>query len=336
VADIDSQRIVALDAADGRRKWIFPVGSRVDFPPTLHKGLCLFAAKDGWVYCLNAADGSLAWKLLITPRERLIGGQDKLESLWPMVSDVLVANGFGYASAGLGFDHLGGVRAVAFRPETGEVVWSQTYFDGKHTGYGAGPCANMLVAGNGTKGPALAMGGILLDPSSGKILQRRGSIPGTLRGGMDDYLAGGVSIPRNGEDRAPVGLEDGRIWGKAIAFDRDLSVAYAAGGGPETWEYKGKINLYAKKVPGKANLWEKPDSEMTVDDIVLTPQFAYCVGHYQRVKKDPELLVLSREDGKVLNTVPVEGFPALNGMSAAGQWLLISTREGKLICLEGK
>lgn len=334
VADIDGQRIAALDAADGKQRWVFPVGSRVDFPPTLYKGLCLFAAKDGWVYCLNAPDGSLAWKLLVAPRERLIGGQDKLESLWPMVSDVLVANGVGYASAGLSFDHLGGARAVAFRPETGEVVWSQTYFDEKHTGYGAGPCANMLVAGSTGKGAALAMSGVLLDPLSGKILQRAGRLLGTLRGDMDDYLAGGVSIPRNGEDRAPVGLEDGRIWGKTIAFDRELSVAYAAGGGPETWEYKGKINLYAKKAPGKANLWEKPDSEMTVDDIVLTPQLVYCVGHYQRVKKGPELLVVAREDGKVLNTVAVEGYPAFNGMSAAGKRLFISTREGKLICYE--
>ncbi|MCY3018712.1 MAG: PQQ-binding-like beta-propeller repeat protein [Planctomycetota bacterium] len=335
VADIDGQRIVALDAADGKQRWVFHVGSRVDFPPSLHKGLCFFAARDGWGYCLNAPDGSLAWKLLIAPRERLVGGQDKLESLWPTVSDVLVANGVAYASAGLSFDHLGGARAVAFRPETGEVVWSQTYFDEKHTGYGAGPCANMLVAGTVGKGAALAMGDVLLDPASGKVLQRGKSIPGTLRGGnMDDYLAGGVSIPRNGEDRAPVGLEDGRIWGKTIAFDRDLSVAYAAGGGPETWEYKGKVNLYAKKAPGKTNLWEKPDSEMTVDDIVLTPQFAYCVGHYQRVKKDPELLVVAREDGKVLNAVGVDGFPAFNGMSAAGKRLYISTREGKLICYQ--
>jgi outer membrane protein assembly factor BamB len=334
VADIGAQRIVALRAADGKQKWVFPVGSRVDFPPALYKGLCLFVAKDGWVYCLNAADGSLAWKLLVAPRERLIGGQGKLESQWPMVSDVLVADGVGYASAGLSFDHLGGARAVAFRPETGEVVWSQTYFDQEHSGYGAGPSANMLVAGDTGKGPALAMGGVLLDPASGKLLQRRGSIPATLNAAMDDYLAGGVSIPRNGEDRAPVGLEDGRIWGKTIAFDRDLSVAYAAGGGPETWQYKGKIKFYAKKVPGKANLWEKPDSEMTVDDIVLTPRFAYCVGHYQRVKKDPALLVLSRENGKLLNTLPIDGFPAFNGMSAAGNRLFVSTREGKLICCQ--
>jgi outer membrane protein assembly factor BamB len=332
VADIDAQRIVALDAAEGKTQWIFPVGSRVDFPPTLYKGLCLLAAKDGWVYCLRAADGALVWKLLVAPRERLIGGQDKLESLWPMVSDVLVVDGVGYASAGLSFDHLGGVRAVAFRPQTGEVLWSRTYFDPKHSGYGPGPTANMLSAGDSGKGPAVAMGDVLLDPASGEVLERRGSMRGTLRAAMDDYLAGGVSIPRNGEDRAGIGLEDGRIWGKTIAFDSALSVAYAAGGGPETWQYKGKIRLYAKTAAGQANRWEKPGWEMTVDDIVLTPRFVYCVGHYQRVEKQPELVVLSREEGKLLGAAPLDGFPAFNGMSAAGKRLFISTREGKLMC----
>jgi outer membrane protein assembly factor BamB len=38
VADIFAQRIVALDARDGREKWVYHVGSRVDFPPTISWG----------------------------------------------------------------------------------------------------------------------------------------------------------------------------------------------------------------------------------------------------------------------------------------------------------
>ena len=44
VADIDGQRIVAVDIKDGKQKWAFHVGSRVDYPPTRYKGLCLAAA----------------------------------------------------------------------------------------------------------------------------------------------------------------------------------------------------------------------------------------------------------------------------------------------------
>jgi hypothetical protein len=54
------------------------------------------------------------------------------------------------------------------------------------------------------------------------------------------------------------------------------------------------------------------------------------------VKGEPEIWVLSREDGKVLAKTPVDGFPAFLGMSASGQRLFVSTREGKLICFEGK
>jgi outer membrane protein assembly factor BamB len=334
VSDIDGQRIVALNAADGKQKWVYATGGRVDLAPTLYRGLCLFASKDGWVHCLNAADGSLAWKLLVPPRERLIGGHDKLESQWPTICDVLVTNGIGYACCGLSFDHLGGVRAVAFKVESGEVVWSQTYYDEKHSGYGAGPCAGVFTAGPDRSGaPVIAMNsGISIDPATGRILSRNSGVADALHCDTDNFLAGDVSVPRNAEDRGPVGMSDGRIWGKTVAFDRELSVAYANTTAAETWENKGKLNLSAKKAPGKTNLWEKPENEMTVDDIVLTPQRVYCVGHYQRTKKEPELLVLSRDDGKVVHTLPVDAYPVFNGLSAADNRLYLATREGKVIC----
>jgi len=60
------------------------------------------------------------------------------------------------------------------------------------------------------------------------------------------------------------------------------------------------------------------------------------VGHYQRIKKAPELWIVSREDGTVVNSIPVDGFPAFLGMSAAGGKLFVATREGSLICFERK
>jgi len=41
---------------------------------------------------------------------------------------------------------------------------------------------------------------------------------------------------------------------------------------------------------------------------------------------------VSPEDGKILNAVPVDGLPAFNGASAAGERLFVATRKGKLIC----
>jgi outer membrane protein assembly factor BamB len=281
VADIDGQRIVALNAADGKQKWVFHVGSRVDYPPTLYKGLCLVAARDGWVYCLDAMTGQPVYRLLAAPRERYIGTREKLESRWPLASDVLVAGGVAYVSGGAG--------SLAFKPETGEIVESKNPGRELHVAY------DMVLKGN--------------------------------------------SIPRTNEDNWE-GFRRGKFGNnldaRVLAFDDALTVAYQFQPAGEGWANKGKLILKGIAADPKKPVWTNEPIELVVDDMVLTPQHVYAVGHYQRVKKSPELWVLSREDGKVVNTIPVDGFPAFFGMSAAGNRLLVATREGKLICYEGK
>lgn len=342
VSDLDAQRVVALDAASGQSKWVFPVGSRVEFSPAIYNGLCLFTAKDGWVYALDARTGAPVWKLLIPSHERYIGGQDKLESLWPTVSDVLVVNGVGYASAGWGFTVLGGARAVAFKPETGEVIWRQCY-TAELPKTERQSSASFFVA-DGAKG-AVAMAGRTIDPKTGAMAREFRPV-GVLRTmGLDDYLAYGNSISRTSEDRAAEVLADGRVSGRTIAFGPKLAVAYSVSWGAEGWNGQTNkkvpvtLTLSAAAEPGTAKkppVWSIPNIELIADDIVLTEKYAFVAGHYQRVKKDPELWVVSLEDGKTVSTLPIEGFPAFIGMSAAGNRLYLATREGKLICLEGK
>jgi outer membrane protein assembly factor BamB len=337
VADIDSERIVALDVADGSQKWVFHVGSRVDFSPTLYNGLCLFAARNGWVYCLDAQKGTLIWRMLVPTRERAIGWQEKLGNLWPTRSDVPIFNGIGYAAAGLGFATLGGVRVVAFKPETGEPVWSHCYFE--ELGASERQVTADLFTWRTWRGrPLMKMGPCTIDMATGT---KSPDLQGGLTHNFDGYLDVGNSLPRTMADIGGYLLSDGRVRGRMIAFSDDLSVAYTVSWGGVTWEACNqdrktpvKMNLMAANDP-KTPLWKSPDIELVVDDIVLTPQRIYCVGHYQRAKKTPELWVLAREDGQVISTVPVEGYPAFMGMSAAGNRLFISTREGKLISYQG-
>lgn len=336
VADISSQRIVAIDIKDGKLRWTYHVGSRVDFPPTLYNGLCLFAAKDGWVYCLDAKKGELIWKLLIAPQERFIGGQEKLESLWPTRSDVLVVNGVGYACAGFGFAIQGGVRGVAFKPETGEVVWSKCYFtEVKNDGHGVG-IADVYSWYTWNGRGFLKMGFNNIDVKTGDANpDMRNALCGKLS--FDEYQGVGNGLSRVMEDLSGYVMSDSKVNGRAITYDNELSVAFTVGWGGVSWETlnqkkePSKLNIYAAK-DHKSPLWKSPDIELVVDDLVLTPQYIYAVGHYSRIKKDSEIWVMSREEGKVLNTIPVNGFPTYFGMSAAGNNLFVSTREGKLIC----
>ena len=95
----------------------------MDTPPTLDRGRCLFGAHDGWVYCLNAADGSLAWKTRAAPADTKIPAYGQLESLWPVPGSVLVLGDLAYAAAGRHPMCDGGVQVVALRVETGETAW---------------------------------------------------------------------------------------------------------------------------------------------------------------------------------------------------------------------
>jgi hypothetical protein len=216
------------------------------------------------------------------------------------------------------------------------VVWSQCYFAELNPTQERQGHAS-LFTWVPSKFP-LAMGGAGIDPATGKLTNRE------VRGRLcpsDDYLACGNSLSRTNEGRAGEVISDGRLAGRTLAFDAGLSVAYTTSWGAAAWEAVSnknvpvRLHLSAASEP-KKTIWQSEPIELVVDDILLTPQRVYAVGHYQRVKKDPELWVISREDGKVLNTVPVDGFPAFFGMSAAGNRLFVSTREGKLICYENK
>jgi outer membrane protein assembly factor BamB len=322
VADIGAQRIVALDVKDGKQQWVYHAGSRVDFPPTLYKGLCLFASKDGFVHCLDAKTGAPGYKLLVAPRERFIGGQEKLESLWPTVADVMVdKNGVGHASAGFSSMIHGGNREVTFNVETGEVVQSKVNFEPFDEPGAPGPKSDA---------------NIFTEPLAGGF--RLSSPP------IEDMLGYGNSISRTNEDRANEVFGDlsrdmhgtrGRACGRVIAFDEKLCVAHFIPYGGESWDLASPMFLLASNTKPSTPLWKSDPIELVADDIVLTPKYAYCVGHYRRVKGNAEVWVVSREDGKVLSKTPVDGFPVFMGASAAGNRLFVATRDGQLICYRG-
>jgi outer membrane protein assembly factor BamB len=126
VAVPDLHRVTALEAKTGKSLWTFTAGGRLDGPPTIHEDLCLFGAHDGYVYCLRAADGLPVWRLRAAPREARIMAYGQMESPWPVVSSVLIDGGLAYVAAGRHPTADGGVRVLAIKPRTGDVVWEKT------------------------------------------------------------------------------------------------------------------------------------------------------------------------------------------------------------------
>jgi outer membrane protein assembly factor BamB len=117
---IDEHQVVAVDEQSGEVVWRYTAAARIDSPPTIHRGLCLFGSRDGWVYCLRAADGRLAWRRHISPSPERILVYGQLESRWPVIGTILVDGDRGYATAG----HDAGMNIMVweFEPATGQTL----------------------------------------------------------------------------------------------------------------------------------------------------------------------------------------------------------------------
>jgi len=128
VSRVDAHTVYALDADSGRLAWSRTVGGRVDSPPTVFRGLVLFGCRDGWVYCIRAGDGELAWRFRAAPGQRLLVAMQSVESAWPVHGSVLIHDGKAWFAAGRSPFLDGGIRLYALDALSGEVLVRRTVF----------------------------------------------------------------------------------------------------------------------------------------------------------------------------------------------------------------
>lgn len=131
VARSDAHTLYAITESTGKTKWSYTAGARIDSPPTLNDGRVVFGCTDGWVYCLRASDGALAWRYRVAPLDRRTMAYEQLESLWPVHGSVLVRDNQVYAVAGRSIFLDGGLRLVRLNLQTG-VKLSETIMDDKN------------------------------------------------------------------------------------------------------------------------------------------------------------------------------------------------------------
>jgi len=117
----ENHAVHALNADSGEPIWSFTAGGSVDSPPTIHDGTVIFGCADGWVYCLRASDGQMAWRYRAAPTDRRIVAYGKVESVWPLHGSVLVQDGTVYAAAGR-TTHMDGLFFHALDASTGRQL----------------------------------------------------------------------------------------------------------------------------------------------------------------------------------------------------------------------
>jgi hypothetical protein len=128
VASVDTHTVHAIEAGSGRKLWQYTAGGRVDSPPTIYQGRVLFGSADGYVYCLLASDGSLAWRFRAAPMDQRLTSFEQLESVWPVHGNVLIQDNVLYCVAGRSMFLDGGMYLWRLDPRAGRVL-SQTVLD---------------------------------------------------------------------------------------------------------------------------------------------------------------------------------------------------------------
>jgi hypothetical protein len=127
-AETDRHTVHALSAEDGCTLWSRAADGRIDSPPSLCGGLCLFGTRNGLVYCLRTDDGELVWRFDAAPRPRRLFSYEQLESVWPVHGSVLVDDGPSgerpklYFAAGRSSHLDGGIRLFCLDARTGDVL----------------------------------------------------------------------------------------------------------------------------------------------------------------------------------------------------------------------
>ncbi|MBN2473389.1 MAG: PQQ-binding-like beta-propeller repeat protein [Pirellulales bacterium] len=113
--------IYAVDAAEGTLRWRFFTKAPPRLAPTLWQGKVYFGSDDGTAWCLDAADGHVAWKIDAAPTDERMLGTGRFLSLWPIRAGVMVENGVAYFTAGLFPSE--GIYLIAAAAEDGRLLY---------------------------------------------------------------------------------------------------------------------------------------------------------------------------------------------------------------------
>jgi outer membrane protein assembly factor BamB len=335
-AAVDQHRVCALDMADGRLIWDYTAGGRVDTPPTIHEGLVLFGAADGWVYCLRAADGKLAWRFRAAPQERRIVAFGQVESPWPVHGAVLVKDGLACVAAGRSTHLDGGIHVYALKPRTGELIRELRPLNNQAEGL-----EDVLVSdgnliymrqlqfslsgeGGGARGEAsqpawLAFHAFstagLLDPS---YFSRVGWSTGAKGGGselliFDELSTYSFRTRRSGGFGGWFQPGTG-AYGLA-ALDRKLQ--------KPRWSQAIPVRVRAMVAAGETLFVAGPPDLADPKD---------PLGAFED-RKGAQLWAFAASDGQKLVDYRLESPPVFDGMAAAAGRLFLATTDGKVVCL---
>lgn len=361
----NAHEVIAVDAGTGRVRWRFTADGRVDTPPAIHRGLCLFGSAAGSVYALRADTGAKVWRQQAAPTNERIVAYGQVESPWPVPGAVLIIDDVAYFAAGRQPLADGGILVFAIDPLTGQRHWVHRInsvpqkgdyensglefdpFDLLHREGDGIAMSRWLISRDGSKMTVDKWNAFAhLNTGNGSVYVPRGSwtygarhqhrFPGEARRRpLNVFRDNTVYSSLNGTTdifRRDFDLEKGEEFNSRWITGWEAAGTARKGGKPyRTYRLAEKAtwstDLFTTK-EGKEN--PKPFGSQLYNDLhamVLSGD-----GQLYTVNKDGRLKSLSTEDGKILAETNVPT-PAWDALALAGKRLFLTTQTGELICL---
>jgi len=319
VADTRRGALIALDAAKGNLLWKASTGGRIDGPPALWNGLCLFGSHDGWVYALRASDGALAWRTRAAPLEQRMVSFGAVESSWPVIGPVVVSDNKVFVSAGRATETDGGLALLALDPETGKQIWASR----AETSPGF---QNDLLRMTGGK---LVMHTLQVDPATGTSQTTAKAPP---KNGLNGWLDGSwTRVPA----RRSGGLAFGSAVAELLAWDSQTLFGYSL-------KTKSLFALPLEKTvgpnpPARTDYaWQTPQRNAQPEALIRASDALVVAGtvmDYDMSSRPKGLLwVASAETGKTVSELALSAPPAYDGAALAGGRVYVSLEDGTVVC----
>jgi len=144
-------KVYALDAKTGQERWTFFTEGPVRLAPVVVDDNVYAGCDDGYVYCLTKNDGSLVWKYRVVEQNRIVPGNGRMISMWPVRTGLVVDEGKVYFAAGL--FPTQGTYLIALSSDNGAELWKQK-MDVSPQGYMLASEERLYVP-TGRTGPAM-------------------------------------------------------------------------------------------------------------------------------------------------------------------------------------
>ncbi|UCF15228.1 MAG: PQQ-binding-like beta-propeller repeat protein, partial [Phycisphaerales bacterium] len=327
VGSMVSDSVTAYDTDTGAEKWRFYTDGPVRFAPVVYKKKLYVASDDGYLYCLNAENGSLIRRFLAGPRAHRVLGNDRLIGMWPVRGGPVLYEGTVYFAAGIW--PFMGIFIYAIDADTGQIVWENS---GSGSTFTMQPHSSPAFAGVAPQGYMVATEDKLLvsggrsvpaayDRRTGRFLYYHLNEYG--KAGTSEVIASGDHFFNRGAIHK---LSDGLAISGAPASVIDGDVIIGRRFGDTITAYK--LDPQATRAQ---QLWNAEVPSQLGKIHLKAGSRLYCSGSEGAVVA----VDVTSSNGQPAITWSAEVDGEVSSMLAADGKLIVTTIEGRLYCFGG-